>query len=302
MAIPKVLFAIFLCMRPKQWTKNFLLFAGIVFTSQIAAPELVCRAAVGFFFFCLLSGVVYIINDIKDAKQDRLHPRKCRRPIASGKLGPVAGGVAAALLTIVALVGSYKLGIGFGVVATIYLVLNLFYSLSFKNIVILDIFCISLGFVLRAYAGIEVISLPENDIEITPWFLLCAFFLALFLAICKRRNEMLLMDDKKSEHRKVLSEYSEPFLDQLVAISTTSSIMSYALWTVMGKFEAQHMVYTTPFVVFGIFRYLYLVYQRHKGGEPETLLLTDVPLLGCIVMWLVTVLALLSRIPPVING
>jgi len=281
-------------MRPKQWTKNAFLFAGPLFTGRFPHHPFALRVALGFAAFCLLSGVVYVINDIIDAEQDRRHPRKCRRPIASGELSVAAALPVAAVLGAATLGGSLLLGWRFAAVAGLYLGLNLVYSFNLRHVVILDVFSIAMGFVLRAWAGIEAIRPADPALEITPWFISCTFFLALFLAICKRRHEALLLNANGSQHRKVLDEYSPAFLDQMVAVATTSTILTYALWTALGKFEGQHMVYTLPFVVFGIFRYLYLVYKREEGGEPEQLLLSDPPLLAGILLWLIVVAILLS--------
>jgi 4-hydroxybenzoate polyprenyltransferase len=280
-------------MRPKQWTKNLLLFAGLLFTGRYFDPAFAWRALVGFAVFCLLSGAIYLLNDIRDAEQDRRHPRKRLRPIASGQLRPAVAGVWAAGLTVVALACSLWLGWTFYVVAVCYLALNVLYSFGLKHVVVLDVFCIALGFVLRALAGVEAIRHYDPLVELTDWFLLCAFFLALFLALCKRRHEALLLDNGGSSHRKVLDEYTPALLDQMVAVATTSTILTYALWATVGKFKDHHVVYTLPFVVFGVFRYLYIVYKRQEGGEPEQVLLGDAPLLANIVLWLVTTLILL---------
>ncbi|MCX7016598.1 MAG: decaprenyl-phosphate phosphoribosyltransferase [Candidatus Sumerlaeota bacterium] len=291
--MPATALALLRCMRPKQWTKNGFLFAGLLFTSHVMEAPVVVRVVAGFALFCVLSGVVYILNDVADVEQDRLHPRKRLRPIASGELGVGVARGAALALAAASLGGSFALGWRFGAVAALYLALNLAYNVRLKHVVILDVFCIALGFVLRALAGLAAFLPLHPDLPVTPWFLSCTFFLALFLAICKRRHEAVILNDVGALHRKVLEEYSAEFLDQMVAVATTSTILTYALWTTLTRFESKHMVYTLPFVVFGIFRYLYLVYKREEGGEPEQLLLTDWPLLAGIVAWFAVVLILL---------
>ncbi len=284
------------CMRPKQWTKNLLLFAGLVFAHHFKELEADLRVFIGFITFCVLSGVVYIINDIRDAEKDRRHPDKKNRPIASGELQPRTGLIAAGGLLVIALVVSILLGRTFFYAAAAYFSLNLLYSYALRRIVILDVFSISFGFVLRAIAGVEAIRPLDPDIPITGWFLMCAFFLALFLAVCKRRHEALLLDANGSQHRKVLDEYSPALLDQMVAVTTTCTILSYAMWTYFGQsgvVNDANMLYTLPFVVFGIFRYLYIVYKLEEGGAPEQVLLNDIPLLTSILAWGAVVLFLL---------
>jgi len=290
------LLAFLRCLRPRQWTKNLLLFAGLVFTAKFVDPVATLRVTAGFLIFCLLSGVVYVLNDLRDVEQDRLHPVKRLRPIACGRISPrLALGWAVALGG-VALVTSFTLGLAFGLIAVAYFVLNVLYSGWLKHVVIVDIFCIAAGFVLRALAGVEILKAADPMVGISEWFLLCAFFLALFLAICKRRHEAVMaMNSGAPATRPVIQEYSPALLDQLVALTTTSTILTYALWAALGQFRETWMLYTLPFVVFGIFRYLYLVYRRDGGGEPETVLLTDVPLIISVVLWLGAVVSIMYR-------
>ena len=289
--------ALIQCLRPRQWTKNLLLFAGLLFTVKFTDPEAVLRVSVGFLIFCVLSGVVYTINDLRDVEQDRLHPLKRLRPIACGMISSRSAIVWAAVLGVGALGLSFVLGLPFALIAIAYFLLNLFYSVWLKHLVIVDIFCIATGFVLRALAGVEILRELDATVDISNWFLLCAFFLALFLAICKRRHEAVLVMNNGNgpSTRKVIEEYSPALLDQMVAITTTSTILTYALWGALGQFADERMLYTLPFVVFGVFRYLYLVYRRDGGGEPETVLLTDVPLIVCIILWLLMVLSILRK-------
>ncbi|GAB4324233.1 MAG: decaprenyl-phosphate phosphoribosyltransferase [Candidatus Sumerlaeia bacterium] len=277
--------------RPRQWTKNLLLFAGVLFTGRLQDPASIGRAVAAFVIFCALSSVVYIINDLKDLDSDRQHPVKRHRPLASGDLPVGAAVLTAAVLTPAALILSFLINTSFGCYALAYFILLTLYSFHLKHVVILDIMLVAVGFVIRAIAGIEVLRGIGGPLEITSWFIVCALFLSLFLAICKRRNELVLLNANAGRHRRVLEEYSEQFLDQMMAVATTGTILTYALWSVQGKFHG--MIYTLPFVVFGIFRYLYLVYKRDQGGAPEIILLTDRPLQVNIVLWLATTVGIL---------
>ncbi len=272
--------------RPKQWVKNLIVFACIVFSMRLFELELLIRNFLAFVLFCVLSGTVYIINDCADLENDRLHPVKSKRPIASGVVTPAFAMRAAAVLTIVGLGGSFFLGFSFGIVALAYYLLVVTYSFYLKNVVILDVFAIALGFVLRALAGAVAISEP-----ISAWFLVCTMFLALFLALAKRRHELLLLEGEAHKHRKALAEYSEVFLDQMIAVVTTSTVICYAMFTVSSesleyqRYGTHHLIYTVPFVVYGIFRYLYLSYHKKQGGSPTKILLTDRALLLDMALW-----------------
>ncbi|MDX2174913.1 MAG: decaprenyl-phosphate phosphoribosyltransferase [Candidatus Sumerlaeia bacterium] len=281
-------------LRPKQWTKNLLLFAGIVFARQWGDPVALRSAFLGFLVFCLLSGVIYLVNDICDREKDAQHPKKRLRPIASGALSVAAAWAWAAFL-LVAMMGLSiaVLPLKFTIAAALYVLLTVGYSFLFKHVAILDILVLAMGFVLRAVAGVEAISRPDAPVPITSYFVLTTLFLALFLAICKRRNELVTLGEHAGEHRAVLSSYNTQYLDQLVTVATAGVLFSYALWTTQGSFaqasrpniEAYTMVATMPFVIFGIFRYLWLVYSRNEGGAPEALLLEDRPLLASVALW-----------------
>jgi len=285
------------CLRPRQWTKNLLLFAGLVFTAKFTDAAAVLRVVAGFAVFCALAGVAYLLNDLRDVEQDRLHPAKRHRPIACGLISPAEALIYALFLGAAAMTASYYLGLPFALIAAAYFGMNVLYSIWLKHMVIVDIFCIATGFVMRALAGVEILKAMDPKVYITPWFLLCAFFLALFLAICKRRNEVVMVQSNGggAVTRRVISEYSPALLDQMVSITTTSTILTYGLWAKLGQFQNTHMLYTLPLVVFGVFRYLYLVYKRNEGGEPETLLLSDVPLILCVCAWLVMIVAILFQ-------
>lgn len=285
-------------MRPKQWTKNLLLFAGLIFSHNLDDSRRVLLASIGFLLFCALSGAIYLVNDIRDVDSDRRHPLKRNRPIASGALPLNSAWLAAAVIGLGVLAGSYAINPRFGLSATVYFILMLLYSLALKHVVILDLMVIAIGFVIRAIAGVEAIQFQGEVIPITPWFITCILFLALFIAICKRRHELVLLSTSAHQHRPVLEQYSKAFLDQLVSVTTAATVISYALYvTSSAKDSPRHsyMLWTLPFVLYGVFRYLYLVYKREEGGSPEILLLQDPSLLINVVLWLLTVTIILYR-------
>jgi 4-hydroxybenzoate polyprenyltransferase len=276
-------------LRPKQWSKNLLLFAGLVFSHNLGDWVRVAYAIAAFAVFCGLSGAVYIINDIWDLESDRQHPLKANRPIASGRLPMRLASGVAVFLAFASLAGSYAINAGFGLVATLYFLLMVLYSVALKHVVILDLMIVALGFVIRAVAGVKAIELHGQHIPITPWFITCVMFLALFIAICKRRHELLLLAESAANHRPVLEEYSQAFLDQMVSVATAATVISYALYVVLGVPHREQMIWTLPFVLYGIFRYLYLVYKRDEGGTPEAMVLQDPGLLINVLVWLATV-------------
>jgi 4-hydroxybenzoate polyprenyltransferase len=286
-------------LRPKQWTKNLLLFAGIIFSQQVTVPALLLRAAAGFAAFCLLSGLVYLLNDVTDAASDRLHPLKRNRAIASGRL-PVA--VAwAATVPILGAAGAiaWWLGPAFTGVAALYLAFNLAYSLGLKKQVLIDVFIIAIGFVLRAIGGVELLLPVSPETVISPWLLVCTFFGALFLALAKRRRELENAGEGAAERRAVLRQYTPELLDGLLLVSAASSLMSYALYTIwpatVAKFHTEALLYTVPFVAYGIFRYLWLVRVSSGSEDPSQVLLTDRPMATTVALYLVAVLAILYR-------
>jgi len=277
-------------MRPAQWAKNLILFAGIIFAQKFLDPDLLLKAILGFVIFCLLSGAGYIINDVVDRKQDAIHPRKRERPIASGRFSPAEATLIAISLMVVSLAASFWTSPLFGFAALGYLSLNLGYSFSFKNIVIVDVMALALGFVLRAVAGALIVA-----VEISPWLLLCTILLALFLGLSKRRHELILLEDDALNHRRILQEYSPSLLDEMISVVTSSTVMAYTLYTFFSKTatKTHYLMLTVPFVLYGIFRYLYLIHQKNEGGSPEVLLLTDKPLLIDILLWLIAVFLIL---------
>jgi 4-hydroxybenzoate polyprenyltransferase len=287
---------ILISMRPKQWTKNLVLFAGIVFSKRFLELSLIKYSLLGFAVFCLLSGAIYILNDIFDRRSDAGHPVKRKRPITSGAL-PV-GPAAAVSIVIIALLLPVSLLLGgeFFVLALIFVVLNLSYSLLLRRVVILDVIAISFSFLVRAAAGVVVLHPEIPGLEFSPWLWICTLFLSLFLAICKRRNEICVLESA-TEHRGSLKDYSVHLLDQLVGLSATATIVSYSIYTVwpatVEKFGTSRLVYTIPFVVFGVMRYLYLVYNRRVGGDPSGVLLTERAIMIDVFLWFAATLLIL---------
>ena len=286
-------------LRPKQWTKNLLLFAGILFSQQMNRPDLVLRAGAGFLAFSLLAGCTYLFNDIRDVESDRLHPRKRLRPIASGRL-PI-GVARAALLPLLAVAGVFAawLGVGFMAVSGVYIALNVAYSAGLKSQVLIDVFVIALGFVLRAIAGVELLRDVSPETAISPWLLVCTFFGALFLALAKRRRELQNAGDSASQQRRVLEHYTPEFVDGLLIISAAASVMGYALYTIwpstVAKFHTEALLYTVPIVAYGVFRYLYLLRASEMAEDPSQVLLSDRPMGGCVLLYLAVVVLILYR-------
>jgi len=285
--------ALLACLRPEQWTKNLLVFAALIFAQKLLVVGLVLRAVAAFVVFCAASSACYLVNDVLDAPRDRSHPAKCRRPVASGELPATVALVAAAALAIAAMVGGLVLSVRFGGVVAAYLVLQIAYSLFLKHEVILDVLCIAAGFLLRASGGAVVI-----EVEISNWLVICAGLLSLFLALAKRRHELLQLEGAVN-HRRALAEYSPQLLDQMIAVVTASTLVAYSLYTMapetVTKFGHDHLKLTIPFVLFGIFRYLYLVYSKEQGGSPSQHLLTDRPLLIDVFLFAVVSAWIVSR-------
>ncbi|HPS01452.1 MAG TPA: decaprenyl-phosphate phosphoribosyltransferase [Candidatus Sumerlaeota bacterium] len=287
-------------MRPRQWLKNLLLFAGIIFSHNYGHFDLLGRAVAGFSLFCLLSGSVYILNDLQDVEADRLHPVKRKRPIASGAVSPGLARSFAMIGALVALGGGFCLSVAFGVVALLYFLLTLSYSFYFKHVAIVDILLLALGFVLRSVAGVFVIRVPDGPfVPLTPWFIVCVLFLALFIAICKRRSELVNLGEA-GECRNVLADYNAAFLDQIINISAGMAIISYALYLVTVTSVKNDpsgnrgllMLSSLPFVIFGVFRYLLLVYKRNEGEAPDKIIFKDRALALNVFIWLVIMIFL----------
>ncbi len=276
-------------LRPAQWTKNLIVFTALLFGQLGAQPAFldaraIARAIAAFGIFCALSGVVYLINDVADREADRLHPIKRERPIAAGAVSPTAAVLTALLLSAVALGGAWLLRPAFAAVAFAYVALQTLYSGPLKHIVIIDVLTIAIGFVLRAVAGAVAI-----DVEINHWLLILTILLALFLALSKRRHELVLLASGATSHRPILEEYSPYLLDQMIAVVTASTLVSYVISTVspetVQKYHTDYLGLTVVFPIYGIFRYLYLVHQKAGGGSPADMLLNDRPLLACVALW-----------------
>lgn len=272
--------------RLEQWYKNILLFAGIVFSLNILNISMWATVILAFIFFCMLSASEYLINDILDRKRDRKHPIKCKRPIASGQLKVSHAILFALLLIVVALVGSYLIvSIEFLIISASYLVLILLYSLIFRHLVIVDILVISTGFVIRAIAGCIAIS-----VFVSPWLIVCTFLLALFLALGKRRHELVILGDEVEAHRASLSVYSTRTLEQMTDITTGALIIAYLMYTFFT--DNYYMMLTAPFAIYGLFRYLHLVHQKDFGGQPEMMFKDKATLINLVIWALLVVLVL----------
>ncbi|MFH1387415.1 MAG: decaprenyl-phosphate phosphoribosyltransferase [bacterium] len=287
--------AIWRSLRPKQWAKNLFLFAGLIFSVKFFDLPLLAITASAFTLFCLLSSSIYLINDIRDKESDQKHPTKKLRPIASGQLSVPLALFVAIIFASFSLIASFYLNIAFGLVALTYFILMVSYTFILREIVILDVFSIAAGFVLRAIAGVVVIG-----VILSPWLFICTILLSLFIALGKRRNELVTLSGNATEHRKILDEYNPALLDQLISAVAGSTIIAYSLYTLwpdtVAKFSSYNLVYSVPFVLYGIFRYLYLIYQKGKGGKPEELLLTDMPLLINILFWISSLIIIIYYI------
>lgn len=282
-------------MRPKQWIKNVFIFGALVFDNKLFDPAYFLRTLAAFVMFCLVSSTVYIINDLGDIKKDRLHPIKRNRPLASGRLKPpvAVGGVVGILVVLLPL--AFALDLSFGIIALVYLVNNLLYTFWLKDVVIIDVLSIAAGFVLRVGAGVAVIPTER----FSPWIYVCMTLLALFLGFGKRRHELALLATDANNHRQVLDDYNLPFLDEMMGVVTASTVMAYATYTFSAEgLPSNHsMMLTVPFVLYAIFRYLYLIHVRGEGGAPEEILLSDRPFLLDVTLWGILVVLLLYLIP-----
>jgi 4-hydroxybenzoate polyprenyltransferase len=284
------IFNLIKCMRIRQWTKNILIFAALVFSNNANNLEFVLKSVYAFLIFSLCAGAVYIFNDIRDIKSDREHPAKRFRPLAAGTVSVRSGWLYMTVLSIISIVSAFRLHIGFGYIILLYIVLQIAYTYFLKKLVIVDVFAISFGFLLRVIAGAVVI-----DVVISNWILVCTFLLALFLALSKRRHEITLLTGNAAEHRTILQEYSPYLLDQMIGVVAPATLVAYIIFTLseatIDKFGS--MIITVPFVLYGIFRYLYLVHMKAKGGQPEEILLTDIPLQINIILYGIVVLGII---------
>lgn len=304
------LLALLQAARPRQWTKNFAVFIGLVFAQQLREPLAFGRASLAFVIFCLVSSCIYLLNDLLDLEKDRQHPTKRLRPLAAGRL-PVSWAIGAIGVLLLGCAGLMVLlfsipihlnhdifvreggaNLLFVLIIVGYLVMMTLYSVRLKHVVLVDVFIIAIGFVLRIMAG--AVAVP---VSISPWLYLVTCFLSLFLALCKRRQELVLLQGEASNHRRILKEYSIPMLDQLITITAAATVISYSLYTIQGTTGNQRLAITIPFVIYGLFRYLYLVHMRMGGGSPEEVLLRDRPMLGTVLLCAVLIVTVLYILP-----
>lgn len=275
-------------LRPKQWTKNLLLFAALLFSFEEIRTETILTTLLGFILFSLVAGCVYILNDFVDRDRDRQHPVKKYRPMASGQVNPSHALLFGIILLILSVGTAFMMNPLFGVLCIVYFLLNVSYSFVLKHLVILDMMTIAAGFVLRAIAGGVLIHVP-----FTPWFLICTMLLSLFLAIGKRRNELTLLEGNTGSHRKVLDNYSITLLDQFNTIVTTATIISYSLFTFTSD-RTIHLMWTIPLVIYGMFRYLYLIHMKNQGGSPDRVLFEDKPILITVMLYVISVVTIFA--------
>ncbi len=282
-------------MRPRQWIKNLLIYAALLFDQQLFAIQPFLAITAGFVLLCFAASSIYLINDLADAEQDRQHPKKRNRPIASGALPVRTAQISIIIFLLIALGFGFFLKTSFGLLLLGYILINLLYSTYLKHIPIIDVMVLASNFLLRVSAGVFLITVQR----FSPWMYVCVTLLALFVGLGKRRAEMVLLADQANSHRKVLDGYTIPFVDHLLSIVSSTTIVAYSLYT----FSAENlptnnfMMLTIPFVIYGIFRYLYLVHVEGSGGAPEDLLLTDRPLLATVILWGLSVILILYLHP-----
>jgi 4-hydroxybenzoate polyprenyltransferase len=278
--------------RPTQWLKNGIVLAALVFAGELSDMLKLEQALLAMVLFCLLSSAVYTFNDLIDRDKDRLHPAKKDRPLASGRLSAGSAVGFGLVLAAIGLAGAWTLNWYFFIAAICFVLFNLIYSLFLKDIVILDAMSVGISFVLRAYAGALAIDVPASK-----WMLINTLLLALFLSFGKRRHEMILLEEGATAHRKILSHYSPYLLDQCIGVTTASVVVMYILYSfsteVMDKLGTHNLFLTIPFVIYGVFRYLYLIHKQAEGGSPTRVLITDRPILLTVSLWLLTVLIIL---------
>ena len=279
-------------MRFRHWIKNILIFAGLIFSLNLFDSVLLAKVFVGFILFGLGASSIYILNDIQDREKDKEHPEKSKRPLASGSLRAANAYMASIFLSVVSLTGAYFVDTVFFLILFTYLAVNVGYSLAIKHVVILDVMCISFGFVLRVLAGTALVGVSPSD-----WLIICTITLSLFLGFSKRRQELVLIGTEAVNHRRVLTDYNVAFLDQMISVATACTVMSYALYTIadetVTRFGTRNLVFTIPFVIYGIYRYLYLIHQKEMGSNPTHTLISDLPMILNGLFWLVAVLLII---------
>lgn len=283
---------VIISMRPGQWVKNLFIFAGVIFSGNLINPEVLIRVSNGFILFGLVASSIYIFNDIIDREYDRAHPEKKNRPLAAGLLNVPVAYASVIVLATAGLIGALILDRMFFAILLSYLIINFAYTIKIKKMVILDIMCIASGFVLRVLAGTELAEVTASD-----WLILCTITLSLFLGFSKRRHELVVTGTKALNHRKVLGDYSLSFLDQMIAVASACTVMSYALYTVspqtVDRFGTRNLVFSIPFVIYGIYRYLYLIHQKNMGGNPPREMIKDLPLLLNALLWALLVVLII---------
>jgi 4-hydroxybenzoate polyprenyltransferase len=286
------LWALVEALRPQQWVKNGFIFAALIFSQSLLDWHRTRRALLASAVFCLVSSAVYVLNDMMDAPADRQHPLKKLRPIAAGRVSAESAAVVGAALGVAGLLAAWKLDSGFLAIVAAYAALNVLYSTFLKRVFLLDVFIVAAGFLLRVIAGGLVIR-----VAISPWLIVCTTLLALFIALSKRRHELVMLGRRASDHRTILADYSPYYLDQLISIVTASTVISYALYTlspdVQSKFPGKRLELTIPIVLFGIFRYLHLIHHRDQGGNPTLSLFTDPVLLFVVLLWVGSVVLII---------
>jgi 4-hydroxybenzoate polyprenyltransferase len=278
-----VIVALIQTMRPKQWLKNIVVFAPLVFDVKLFNPRYLLQTVIGFVMLCLISGTVYIINDLVDIEKDRQHPKKRERPLPSGRLSTRAAVIAAIIITLVVLPLGFLLNSLFGIILTLYLLIQFAYSFWLKNIVIIDAMLIASGFLLRVAAGVPLVDAER----FSPWLSVCMTLLALLFGFGKRRHELVLLQENANTHRQSLQEYNLPLLDHIISIVTASTLVTYAFYTFSApNLPPNHtMMLTIPFILYAIFRYLYLIHVKEMGGAPEEIALSDRPLQATFILW-----------------
>lgn len=286
--------SLFVSLRPDQWTKNLIVFAALIFAVKLLDPAALANASAAFLIFCALSGAVYLINDVSDRDADRQHPLKRTRPVAAGEISPGVALGFAALLGAVSVAAAFALTPAFGMAAVAYLALQVLYTRALKHIVVLDVMAIAIGFVLRAVAGGLVIH-----VHVSNWLLVCTMLGALFLGLAKRRHEITLLAAGAKGHRRILEEYDPYLLDQMIGVVAASTMVAYIIYCASPEthayFGTEWLVLTTPFPIYGLFRYLYLVHRKEGGGSPSDMLLKDRPLLACVALWGIAVVMIIYR-------
>jgi len=279
-------------MRPRQWAKNLLVLGAVFFNIPGMTPELVLQGFTVFAAFCLGGASMYLLNDIMDRERDRLHPEKKFRPIASGDLSVGTATVFSIIFGLSSLALAFFISKSIGIIISVYIGQNIAYNAYIKNVVIIEAFFVSFGYLLRILAGAVVV-----DVELSFWVMMCTFMATLFVTFAKRRHELTLLEGIATEHRSALAKYDPYFLDQIIAVTTASTVVTYSLWTrspeTVEKFGTSALQYTIPFVFYGIFRYLYIVHREGKGGDPTRIFLTDMHLIATLFLWAVSVVYIL---------